>query len=368
MKRTLIIISLALFCFGLSAAVNATFSTKEILLNQLSVFTFDPVNPQDQPILTTLSITNGAEEQKVKIQVVLKWNNAVLIQPNQVVFITRQAMPPNGMITADNRDLITEGSSLDIQPFSNINVDLIEVMKNNPLMKEAALSGYFPDGEIKMEVSVKGENTANWDNTATFSIKIRNAGAIYPLSPGKVIGQVPPIVKDIPVSFLWNAINTGFNEQLIVIKEFPPNGPPSRSTVAQTGTDIYRTPEGGNAASGFSDYIPFTNKNYYAWRVYTPIFDQTNPIEIDKSPSQGNFLASDWFVFRYMADDVDAPSPDEVQALLNILGNAQLINFLNLGFTPTGEVIFEGRKYTGQDAIDILNSLVGKDIKVEIKN
>jgi hypothetical protein len=41
---------------------------------------------------------------------------------------------------------------------------------------------------------------------------------------------------------------------------------------------------------------------------------------------------------------------------------------MNLGYTPTGAVIFEGRTYTGQEALDILSSLVGKDLTVEIKD
>ncbi|MDD3534290.1 MAG: hypothetical protein PHR27_09745, partial [Candidatus Cloacimonetes bacterium] len=329
-----------------------------------------PISPHEQPILAQLTVTNGdAEAQKVKIQVELKWNNKVLIQPGKAVFITIQPIPAGESIYLNNRHLISESGSAELDTDGNINIDIIGVMERSPSLKDAILSGYFPDGELQMKASVKAENSPMWDNVAVLTIKIRNAGGIYPISPGKAIGTLPPKVKEIPVSFLWNAINTGFKEntQHIVIKEFPPNNPPNISTVAHTGVDVYRTREKGES-SGFSEYIPFTNKHYYAWRVYTPIYDQLDFITVDKTSSGGNFLASEWFVFQYLPDDIDAPDSSDVMAMLQLLGNPYLINFLNMGLTPTGEVIFEGRRYTGQDAIDILSSLAGKEIQVELKD
>lgn len=368
MKRTLVIIILALFCLGLSAAVTAVFNPPVLQLNQLATFTFDPLSPHEQALLTQLTITNLGEPQKLKIQVVLSYNNRVLVHPAEAIFITKETLSTGETLTLNNRNLISESESVELETVGSINMDIIRVMRNTPAMRDAILAGFFPDGEVKLEVSVKGEDSSSWEASDVFTIQIRNNGTIYPLSPGIVIGQVPPIENAIPISFLWNTINTGFNEQHIVIKEFPPNSPPSYSTVAQTGVEVYRSPEGVSELSGASPYIPFSDKYYYAWRVYTPLYDQRNPHELDKATSQGNFLASEWFVFRYIADDMDAPSPNELQALLNILGNDDLINILNMGYVPTGEVILENRSYTGQDAANILGSLMGKDIQVKLKD
>lgn len=368
MKYLLIILSLAFLCFSLQAAVTARFSPREIQMNQMKTFTFDPVDPESQPILTQLTITNQAEPAHIKMQVVLRWNNNLIIQPNQAVFISREPLATGESLVLNNRDLIREQSSVYFEPEGNIFIDIIDVVENYPTLEEAVLSGYYPDGKMLLEVSVKAADAQNWENTATFSVTIRNAGAIYLSSPGKAIGDVPPVIDTTPVSFLWNAINTGFNTQSIVIKEFPPNASPSLSTVAQTGTVVYRTPEGIDAASGFSEYIPFNNGYYYAWRVHTPLYNETNYIELDKTNSGASFVASDWFVFQFKVNDPDPVGSEEVQSMLNALGNSQLINLQNLGFTPTGEVIYEGRVYRGQDAIDIINSLMGKDIQVEIKD
>lgn len=370
MKRILIIISLALVCVGLNAAVTAVFQPRELQMNKVSTFTFDPVYPHEQPILTRLTVSNLGAPQKIKFQMVLKWNGNVLVRPNDAIFITKEPVATGQSIYLSNRDLVSKSGSVDLEVVGNVNIDLIEIVKGFPTLERAVLSGYFPDGELQLEISVKAENSPNWEATDVFRIKIRNAGAIYPISPGQAIGQVPPVVKDIPVSFLWNAINTGFdfNKQHLVIKEFPPNSPPSYSTVAQTGVEIYRSPEEENVDSGFSDYIPFSNEYYYAWRIYTPLRDRMDIPDVDRATTQGKFLASEWFVFRYIADHADAPSSNEVQAMLNILGNPILLRFLNMGLTPTGEVILDGRSYTGQPAIDILDSLVGKDIRVELKD
>ena len=366
MKRILVIIGMALFCLGLGAAVSVTFDSALLNLNKLSTFTFDPVSPQEQPILTHLTVTNQGTSDKVIIQLVLKWNSNALIKPGQAVYRTRRPLDTNQSLYLSNRDLVSESSGVDLEPLGNVNINIINEIENFPTLEGAVLSGYFPDGELLLEASVRAEKSANWESIDTFRIRIRNAGAIYLSSPGKVIGQVAPIVKDIPVSFLWNSINTGFafNQQQIVIKEFPPNSAPSYSTVAQTGVEIYRR----DADSGFSDYIPFSDKYYYAWRVYTPIHDQTNLQDVDKASSHGNFLASEWFVFRYLAEDMDGPNPDEIQAMLNVLGNSYLIHLLNMGYAPTGEVLLDGRRYTGQDAVDILASLSGKEIHVELRD
>ena len=368
MKRILVILGMAVFCLGLGAAVTATFSPSELQVNKLSTFTFDPVSPQGQPILTHLTVTNLGATEKVIVQLVLKWNSNELIKPGEAVYISRQPLPTGQSLVLSNRDLVSEqgGIRLEPAPGSSVNIDIMDVIENFPTLEGAVLSGYFPDGELLLETSVKAVSAANWENTSVFRIKVRNAGAIYPISPGKVIGQVAPSVKDIPVSFLWNSINTGFdfNQQQIVIKEFPPNSPPSFSTVAQTGVEIYRRA----ADSGFSDYIPFSDKYYYAWQVYTPIIDQTNIPAPDKAAPLGKSLASEWFVFRYLAEDMDAPNPEDVQAMLNILGNSYLIHLLNMGYAPTGEVLLDGRRYTGQDAVDILASLAGKEIHVELRD
>ncbi|MDI3503531.1 MAG: hypothetical protein PWP64_467 [Candidatus Cloacimonadota bacterium] len=368
MKSLPIIICLVCLCLSLQAAVTATFSPREIQLNQLKTFTFDPADPESQPSLTQLTITNQAEPTHIKMQVVLRWNNSVIIQPNQAVFISREPLATGANLVLSNRDLIREQGSVYFEPEGNISIDIIDVIENYPTLEEAVLSGYYPDGRIFMEVSVKAADAQSWDSTATFTINIRNTGAIYLTSPGKAIGQVPPTIDTAPVSFLWNAINTGFNTQSIVIKEFPPHMEPDLSTVAQTGTVIYRTPEGTNVSSGFSEYIPFNDGYYYAWRVYTQLYTETNYLELDKSNSGTNFVASDWFVFQYQVNEPDPVGSEALQSMLNALGNSQLLNLQNLGFTPTGEVIYEGRVYRGQEAIDIISSLIGKDIQVEIKD
>ncbi len=360
MKRTIIMLSLTLLVLGLSATLTLRFSPPEVQLNQFSTLSFDPVSPESQPILTSLTITNGPTAQKIKMQVGLKWNGDYVINPDQIRFISIDTWDANHSETITNRDLVTENESMYFYTDGPMNIDIMESLESYSLLESAALTGYFPDGVLQLEISVKGENSANWEATSIFNIRIRNAGAIHLVSPGKQIGQVAQDLGSLPVSFFWNSVNTGFNDQYLVVKEFAPNSPPELSNIDHSGSVAYRSPEA--VSSGFSDYIPFNDGHYYAWKVYMQLHDEHG------SGASGPMLESRWFVFRYVADQEADEDQGDVQAILNLLQNPALINLINLGYTPTGEVIYNGRTYTGQDALDLLNSLLGKEIEVNIQD
>jgi hypothetical protein len=361
MKHITIIITFCLIALSLTAT-SISFSPQEIMLNRLSTLSFDPIRPESQPILANVTLTNGAQMQRIKMQVVLKWNNQTIIGPNEVVFISKEAWSPNQSVSMSNRDLITEHDNIYFEPDGHINIDIMDAIESFPTLEAAALSGFFPDGRIELEVSVKGENSANWENTGVFRIVIRNAGSIQLVSPGRPIGQNPPKLSGLPLSFFWNAVNTGFNEERLVIREFPAHVPPQASTVERGGSEVYHSQTGD--ISGFSEYIPFNDGYFYAWQVYVPLYDENNPRS--QRSAQGSSLKSRWFVFQYVENMDSDEDGGDIQALLNLLGNEALLNLQNLGFTPTGEVIYDGVVYRGQDAIDLINSLLGKEIEIKV--
>nr|MDK2850346.1 hypothetical protein [Candidatus Cloacimonadota bacterium] len=361
MKRRLIIVAFCISILSLGAT-NVSFSPQEIQLNRLSTLSFDPIRPESQPILTNATVTNGSEAQRIKMQVVLKWNNQTIIGPQELVSISKEVLSPHQSVILSNRDLITEHENIYFEPDGYTEIDIMDSIENYPTLEEAAISGYFPDGVLELELSVKGENSPNWESTGSFRIRIRNAGSIQLISPGRPIGQTPPNVSALPLSFFWNAVNTGFNDEQLVIREFAPYLPPQLSTVERSGTEVYHSETG--VMSGFSDYIPFNDGYYYAWQVYVPLYDENNPL--NQRSSAGNSLKSRWFVFRFVEDMPSDRDGSDIQALLNQLENEDLLNLQNLGFTPTGEVIFEGKVYRGQDAIDLISNLLGKEIEVRI--
>ena len=366
MKKFLFIAFLILMAFGLSGQeITLFFSPSEINMNELSTFSFDPVNPDSQPILTMLSITNNGETQRIRLQVVVRWNGNNIVEEGSAVFISKIPLPQGETWELNNRDLITNQASTYFEADGNVNLNIVDILQTMPRLEEAIMAGYFPDGELQIQVSAAGEGSTGWDTTQTFTIKIQSAGSIYLTSPGRPIGQVPTDERFLPVSFLWNSVNTGFNSQRLVIKEFPPTNPPTISTVATAGTIVYSSYM--PVESGFSEYLPFNPGYYYAWMVHAAILDEDTS-DYQTPYTDPNHIQSNWFVFRYMDEQAGDTASTDFQAMLNFLENADLINLLLLGYTPTGEVIYEGRTYKGQDAIDLLCSLVGKNISVELKD
>ena len=363
MKRILYIFALLFVALNLWS-VELAFNPSGIQVNELRTFSFDPVNPGSQPVLTTLTITNDQQDQYVKLRIEISWNNNEIISGDDAVFISEEKIAPGQVIQMTNRELITNTSNQYFRPDGSININIIDEIEDLSILEEAVLSGYFPDGEIQLRISAWPEDAPANVTSRTFTITIRNAGSINLISPGALIGLKVPDLSDLPVNFIWNAVTTSFNKQTLVVRQYPPNGQPKLSTISSTGTEILRVDD---VNSGFCEYLPLKTDYYYAWQVFTDRYDEHNP-KLGRSGSQSNPYASSWYVFRYVEDKGGDATPEEVQTILDMLQNPALLNILNLGYTPTGEVIYEGRTYRGQDAVDILSSLLGKDIKVKIKD
>ncbi|HOS07956.1 MAG TPA: hypothetical protein PKV07_06675, partial [Candidatus Cloacimonas acidaminovorans] len=243
-------------------------------------------------------------------------------------------------------------------------------IENSSTLKSAVLAGYFPDGVLKFKVWVREFSTAPWTNDPNlpydeFKIIIRNAGNITLLSPGVPIGKTPALVNGIPISFLWNSQLTDFNDYKLIIKEFPPNNPPTVNTIDRTGAVFYETPENTKENSGFADFLPFTDGNYYAWKVTTALATEYNP---KKQNTGNNILSSNWYVFQFVDEEKAAASISEFQAHLNMLQNSILLNLYTQGYVPAGIVIIDGKEFSGQEAINLIDALQGQEISVELKD
>jgi len=369
MRVSCLLLFLLLLPFaGLFAQFTASFNPGSIQVNTMSITSFDPNDPESQPLLTALTVNyNGAIKPRMDIKVRVVWNNQTLAEAD---FQSQDSVNPQTMYPEvfTSRQLISNDGHPDFEkkPFSP---DIsFEEIADSPTFGDAVLSGYFPDGKLEFRIWVRPYSTAPWDEpssndvSATYTINIRNAGTITLLSPGAQIGQTPTQISNSPVSFLWNNVDTGFNNYSIEVKEFAESNPPTINTVASTGTLIY---QGSNAQSGDAPYIPFTVGRYYAWQVSTDLSNEFNP---HRTTARTPVLKSNWFVFKYVNEGDASQGISELQAQLNLLNNSELRSIYNAGFNTVGTVIFEGRTYSGQDAIDLVESLSGKEIQVQLKN
>jgi hypothetical protein len=352
------------------AALSTSFIPTSVEVNAMSTISFDPNEPLSQPQLTTLKIESDLPAPKIDLKVVVYWSNNKLVEAN---FESKDANWGNIMgnkrfVNMSNRHLISnEGHPDFLSKGGDISVE--DVINANPTLKNAVLSGYFPDGNLELRIWVRPWQAGSWtepgNSTAIFTIKIRNAGAINLLSPGVAAGQTPPQISERPVSFQWNSVSTGFNKTGIVIREYPANNPPSYSNLENTGNLFYQNDD---VSSGFADFLAFNPGNYYAWQIRTNLYNEFN---FNSTNTQGNNLnlKSNWFVFRFVNESQNnSQDAADMQAQLNMLNNTILRNLISEGYTPVGTVIYEGRTYTGQDALDLLSALAGKELKIELRD
>ena len=344
-------------------SVTASFSPSTMFANNISTVSFDPGEPGQQPVLTYLTINHTGQQFQMRMQI--KWNGRDLLPGSGVIFTTNNSLPAaGGVISMTNQDIISNQTSEYFGlPQPSISID--DIINRIPIFKDAFLAGYFPDGALSIHVWVVEGTASNpdWGTPTTFTIQIQNAGNIALITPGRPIGQNPPLISQMPVTFLWNAIFTGHNRFSILVKEFPPNLMPTSSNVQTAGTVVYQTPPPPEPAPlfQFSDYLPFRDGYYYAWKVSTQLYNESGT-------ASGTGLNSNWYVFKYTSDTATNEVPEEILTLFSFLNSPVLQNLFNAGYAPTGVVEFNGRVYTGQEALDLINSLIGKNLEISVSN
>ncbi|MDP2173897.1 MAG: hypothetical protein Q8M98_09955 [Candidatus Cloacimonadaceae bacterium] len=354
---------------------NVVFSPSSVNVNTFRTASFDPMTPDTQPILTNLNIKSNLNHGAffyMKVEIFWSGVSQPLVDAN---YITKNVLGAGlNFHPLTNRDLITNEASSYFTDLGQGDFSLDAIIEYSTVLRNAVLAGYFPDGilSIRISVQVQPEGEINpvpptsWNNAdvATFAINVRNAGVIHLVSPGTRVGNIPPQVSMKPVNFVWSAINTGFNQVQLVIKEFSPSDLPNSGSVEVTGTEIYNAilPSG---ASNFSEFLPFNEDYYYAWQVSTTNYSETNPAP-PRNANQGGSVSSAWHVFKFVSDASGAQNANEIQAILNMLNNLAIQNIFNNGYSPTGSVMYNGRHYSGQEAVDLVESLIGQELNIRI--
>lgn len=357
MKRiSTLIFLICIAVVGLNAKIDLSFSPSQIRVNELKTLSFDPIKPQTQPLLTTLTMTNKGVADKVQLEIMLSWNGEYILNEGEARFISKEPLAKGASFVLTNRDLISQEGNPSFDKDGDFNLDIIEILSNLSNLKDAVLAGSFPDGVLVMEVKAKPElgSEKEWQRKS-FSITVRNLNSITLLSPGKPIGQPASKISDLPATFFWQVQKTDFNKkEYLVLYELPANRTPNSTNITTVGRKVFE----GEAESGFNQFLPFNDGYIYAWQVYIPLYDIYNPDADYKRNNDQNILRSNWFIFQYDANRENAEAIDEFQAALNLLNNKVIEGARNLGYTPLGEVILNGRTFRGTEAIDIIMELL----------
>lgn len=363
MKRIYLMIVLMIFTGALLASFDLRFTPASLTVNRFSTFDLDPINPLNQPVYTTLHINNLGESTKFDLEVQIIWNNTPIIGENALILKSREALDTGSPISFNNQDLVSNSGGIHFSVVGNI--DILNAVKKVPKLEEALMAGYFPDGKLSFNVRIRPEGSRTWQEPATFSINVKNSSAIHLISPGVRINQVPPKLSSLPLIFNWYGFLADFNEEILVLREYPPSQIPQSQNVEHTGKEVFRM-EG--VQSGFSEYLPLNEGCYYAWQVYSPQYTGENPLLGAKNGDNAPRISSPWYVFQYVKSEQEEQEHTEINNQLQFLNNPLILNLLLAGYSATGEVILDGRIYKGQEALDILESLQGKVLEIEIKD
>ncbi len=344
------------FLWAQSPQIEVSCSPSDLFVNSLSASSFDPVNPLNQPLLTTVTVTN-------KLQTAYRFSMNIRIHWNQVEIINFTSRSNNllhngipGIYT--NRDLITSSQSTYFDtPEGDVSIQ--HVLEQNTVLRDALQSGYFPDGTLTFTfiATPLSEYVSNpVSDEASFNIRIKNINAIFLSYPGKPLGQTPTDISIRPVTFMWNSVNNTENQFRLVIKEFMPNNQPTQNTVETGGKKVFDQEVQGMV---YSDFLPLQNNRYYAWQVSTVIQNEFQ--------SNSENLKSEWYVFRFSSDSgTSLADISELMAILRSLNNAEINDVFDSGFSTTGAIFYEGQIYTGADALNLARSLIGQEIEVDV--
>ncbi len=372
-KHLLLLTFLLLALSGLYAQhpdITAWFTPHTISVNSFKTASFDPTTPWNQPILTNLLITNTSDTSfrfYLKLDILWSGVSEPLVTAK---YISEAAIPAHGQFDSlTNQDLITNQASALFNRVGSINFSLDDITSRSPILREAVLAGYFPDGELSLRVMVQPESSGheNWSGASVeiFTIRVVSAGAISLINPGAPAGSSPPLVDQNPVDFLWNSIGTEINQYRLTIREYPQNQPPEVKSLDNTGSVFYDNFISGNQ---FAEFLPFTPGNHYAWRISTNRWTELDPF-VHPGPWRDDdpgLITSGWNIFQYTLFESGEDPVHQISGVLNSLHEDKLEALFNEGFRPTGEIIWNGRSYTGQRAIDLIGQLRGQRVGIKV--
>lgn len=372
-RPTLFILIILLAAGGLwaqASSVSAVFMPPSIFVNSLNTAQFDPVNPENQPLLTSLVITNRTNTPfRYMLTLNINWNNVQMV--SEVRYKSKEQLQTS--VTLTNRDFINknEGDKL-YKPVGDISFDTI--INSNSILRDALQAGNFPDGTLTFNFKIEPINADGFNPnpsdfaTVSFTITVKNISAIFLSYPGKPIGQTPPVINLRPITFMWNSVTSAYDQPFrkyrLIIREFASSHPPTANSVETTGRKVY---DGEVASNVFTDFLPFQNNYIYAWQVTTGVFTESSALS-DTNASPAGTVKSDWYVFRYVADTETSGSFSQLKAALMMLNNETIQDTFAQGYDVTGAVFYEGRVYTGKEAVDLVKSLAGKEIEVELQD
>ncbi len=356
-KLLLLFITLAIssLCMGYDVEINLNLANPSPF-NLFYASSVDPDNPLLQPILFRgdISITNDGPDQldDYYLEVELRWEDRTLINDSKVTAI--QPLIKGIPKTFTSRDVI---SNIPTNGFEG-ELTMDGVLDENPDFKDVIMeTGRFPDGHYHVLVEVFNADGVSVSNIAPLDFTIVNPLNIQLLYPGGPAGQSIVSYPTQRPTFMWIS-----NLQNFEIKIVEVDNPSTFSAEMIDGSTPVCEETTRSTAFRYPTSAPMLEiGRAYAWQVKGEV--------LTAGGANNHWLESPVFTFR-----IENPNNDPVQLeilytllnnILDVPGMEDFLDLLNLGYSPTGNVLYHGEIVPFSQLNDLISDILSGEITVK---
>ncbi len=206
MKKFLLVLMIFQCFLLLAEQVEVTVAPNNLIFNYFYPSYIDPKNPEDQPLLFTITAMNHTNQDISDYEVHLSfaWRGDILV--DGVVVTPKESgsfytIPAGGAISISSKDIIISDDTNGFNSESGFDFD--DLMDSSPDFKDLLLElGYFPDGEYAMNILLYKNGEAISDNE-TFSFTVVSPTPITLISPGSPYGLGDSTISNLNPYFVW---------------------------------------------------------------------------------------------------------------------------------------------------------------------
>ncbi|MBN2829634.1 MAG: hypothetical protein JXR56_04875 [Candidatus Cloacimonetes bacterium] len=360
MKKSLLCLLLLISVIVVFAqSISITALTAPGTYNSFNMAQIDPDMPYSQPMIfrwnLSKTLPDGITELPFDLKVKLMWDGVSIPLLDYVISAKPNLWSMN-TIDFSNRDIFT---SIDTDKFysSDESISLDNLFDAAPALEDVVLNtGLLPDGEYTLTVQatfIGGES-----NISEVSFWVKNANSIFLNYPGVSLGQSIPQINNNIVVFNWQSNLVGINQFNLTIREYELKDDLVGRDLDTSGRLFLEIEN--LSSSVYSEFMPFNNEYYYAWKVSTPVTTESavNAIKIE----------SEYKVFQFSDDGASTTNgfTDRIVELLRKFNNRDVNQLLDNGNIPTTNVVTEDNWLTGEKAIAEIKEFIGKPVKITI--
>jgi hypothetical protein len=363
--KKLVFVLFVMACIGMVYAdmpISISITPENAIYNYLYPSNFNPDEPQSQPILFNINITNHSQEPlNYEFSFRFLWAGNTLIDNVVIRPVNNEPINPGQNIMLNNRDIFSSQGSF----FTSVGYNFDDFLSENPDFEDIVLStGLLPDGQYICYIKAfeyGSENTVD-DNEnelsalKTFSFTINIPISISLISPGNPLSFGPEQIQNYHPQFIWLSNLSNYH---LKIYEIDGSIPPA-DEIEQYQPYFEMENLTSNVLAYPNDAPPLVDNQIYAWQVYAEV---SNP-----AGSSDPTMKSPIYLFQPSITSQQTSATN--QALINFLQQmsgedlSDLIDLLQSGYYPEN-IEFGNMNISVQELYDLLISILLGEIEIE---